>query len=197
MGERIRNVQAVDFDETHFRSKLEAETASVFKKLGIPYRYEQRKIVLLGAFKSPFQKNKVRQITYTPDFEIGNLMIECKGFETPEWKIKKKYIFKYLMENEPQTVFCQVHDSKKQLLEVLDSYWKQLGLNIKTTPKPSRKAESQTQVFNSVKEAFSNLHLNGKSVGPVLKSLTGEKEWVYGFNWKLNKINQDEYKQGN
>ena len=95
MSERIVNVHAQEYKGKKFRSTLEAETAKALDAMGIPYEYETRRIELLEGFRSPFQKDKVRSITYTPDFIIGPIMLECKGFETPEWKIKKKLVFKW------------------------------------------------------------------------------------------------------
>ena len=94
MSERIVNVHEQDYGGKHFRSTLEAQTAKTLDALGISYQYEERKIELIEGFRSPFQKDKVRAVTYTPDFIIGPLMLECKGFETPEWKLKKKLVFK-------------------------------------------------------------------------------------------------------
>ena len=70
MSERIVNVHEADYNGRHFRSTLEAETAKTLDTLGIPFAYEERKIELLKGFRSPFQKDKVRSITYTPDFII-------------------------------------------------------------------------------------------------------------------------------
>ena len=95
MSERIVNVssEGLQYNGKTFRSKLETKVAEALDKLGIPYAYEERKIVLQEGFRCPYQKNKVRELTYTPDFEIGSsVLIECKGFETPEWKIKKKLV---------------------------------------------------------------------------------------------------------
>jgi hypothetical protein len=81
----------------------------------------------------------VKAITYKPDFWVGNIIIECKGFETPEWKIKKKLVFKYLMEQEPDVIFYQVHDSRKELLKALDNHWAELGCAIHVTSKRDKK----------------------------------------------------------
>lgn len=189
MSERIVNVHEQDYGGQHFRSTLEAQTAETLDKMGIPYAYEERRIELLKGFKSPFQKDKVRSITYTPDFIIGPIMLECKGFETPEWKIKKKLLFKYLQENEPCTIFYQIHDARKALLQVLDAHWQYLGYAIQVTPKPKKKKEEQKpSLYDSISQAMGELHLKGKNIGPILNSLTGKKEFIYNYNWKLFKL---------
>lgn len=193
MSERIQNVQPKEWNGTKYRSTLEAETAQTLTALGIPFEYESRKITLQDGFRSPFQKDKVRALTYKPDFIIGSIMLECKGFETPEWKIKKKLIFKYLMENEPDVIFHQTHDAKKSLLEALDNHWAYLGYCIEVSPKPKKKGSvscnhATTQKYDSIQEAMAALHLKGKAVGPILSSLIGEREYVYGYKWNLLKI---------
>ena len=187
MNGRIQGVQETEYKGRTFRSKLEAQTAETLDKLGIPYAYEERKIELIEGFRSPFQKEKVRSITYKPDFEIGSIIIECKGFETPEWKIKKKLLFKWLQENEPFTVFYQTHDAQRDLLKALDNHWSCLGIYIETTSKGTKKNPPIVQRFDSIKEAMTELNLKNKAIGPVLKALIGEREYVYNYKWKLIK----------
>lgn len=188
MSERIQNVRQQDWNGRHFRSTLEAETAKTLDAMGIPFKYEERKIVLQEGFRSPFQKDKIRALTYTPDFEIGNILLECKGFETPEWKIKKKLLFKYLMENEPETIFHQIHDSRKQLLEALDSHWQNLGYAVKVTNKPTKKQPASSKLYDSIAQAMEELNLKGKPLGAIIRSLTGKAPYVYGYKWELMKI---------
>lgn len=190
MSSRIQNVQEADYGGRHFRSTLEAQTAKTLDELGIPYAYEERKIELLEGFRSPFQKEKVRSINYVPDFMIGPIMLECKGFETPEWKIKKKLLFKWLSENEPDTIFYQIHDCGRSLLQVVDNHLNYLGYYLEVTSKPTRKNPSVTRRFESVSEAMEALGLKGKIIGPILRSLTGKKEYCYGYKWKLVKLNE-------
>ena len=188
MGTRIQNVKQQDWNGLHFRSSLEAQTAKVLKQLDIPFKYEERKLVLQDGFRSPFQKDKVRAVTYTPDFEIGHIILECKGFETPEWKIKKKLLFKYLMDNEPETLFYQIHDAKKSLLEVLDRHWKELGYIIQVTEKPTKKLTFEPSYFESIHQAVDTLNLKCRSIGVILSSLTGNKEYILGYKWKIINI---------
>ena len=177
MSERIQNVdqhEEIAYNGRKFRSRLEVQTAQTLDALGIPYQYEERKIELLEGFRCPYQKNKVKGITYKPDFIIGPIMLECKGFETPEWKIKKKYVFKWLMENEPDTVFYQIHDAGKSLVEMLDKHWSYLGMAIRVTSKPSKKKPSESRMFDSVAQAMDELNIHC-SLGLVLSSLTGKR----------------------
>lgn len=194
MSERIQGVQPKEYNGRKYRSTLEAETAETLDKMGVPFAYEERKIVLQEGFRCQYQKEKVRDLTYTPDFIIGPIMLECKGFETPEWKIKKKLLFKWLTENEPDTIFYQIHDSKKSLLQALDNHWAYLGFAVHAEPKPKKGILNQIKdmehpwLYGSISEAMHELNLKGKNIGPILRSLTGKTEYVYGYNWKLVKL---------
>ena len=187
-GTRIQGVSPKVYNGVHYRSTLEANTAKVLDLIGVPFEYETKKFTLLEGFRCPYQKEKVRAITYTPDFIVGNIIIECKGFETPEWKNKKKYIFKYLMEKEPQMYFYETHNCGRQLIEALDNHWTELGYAIQVASKPKKKAPLTLRMFNSIEEAMEELHLKGKLISHILKSMTGEKEYVYNYNWKIVKI---------
>lgn len=187
MGSRIQNLgdnRSLEYKGVKYRSQLEVQTAEVLDALHIPFEYESRKLIMQDGFRCPYQKDKVRALTYTPDFIVGPIMLECKGFETPEWKIKKKLLFKYLMENEPNVIFYQIHDARRHLLEALDSHWEYLGYCIQVTPKNKK----EHQIFDSVKVAMEALGLTGKNLGPILRCLTGNSPWAYGYNWKLLKI---------
>lgn len=188
MSERILNVHPKEYNGKKYRSTLEAETAKVLDALGIPFAYEERKIELLEGFRTPFQKDKVRSLTYTPDFIIGPIMLECKGFETPEWKIKKKLLFKWLLDNEPDTIFYQVHDARKQLIEALDNHWSYLGYALQVTSKGTKKIPSKSSLYDSIKQAMDDLNLKGKPIGAIVKCLIGKTQYVYNYNWKLIKI---------
>jgi hypothetical protein len=191
--ERIQGVTEKVYKGIKYRSTLEADTAEVLDLLGLPFEYEKKRITLLESFKCPFQKDKVRAIHYTPDFTIGPIILECKGFETPEWRNKKKYVFKYLMENEPAAIFYQIKNCGKQLLQALDNHWTYLGYAVKVTSKPMKKKiknpKPESQIFDSVQQAIHDLNLGKEVTSAILKSMMGKKEYVYGYKWKLIKIN--------
>ena len=190
MNTRIQNVHPKEYKGVQYKSTLEAETAEALDCMGLPIRYEERRFTVLEGFRCPFQKDKVRAIYYTPDFWVGNIILECKGFETPEWLQKRKLVFKYLVENEPDLLFYQIHDSRKALLKALDPHWSMLGCAIRVTSKRKKKKEEGfSKLYDSVEEALADLNLKGKSLGAIMRSLTGKTEYVFGYNWKLEKIN--------
>jgi len=192
MSERIQNIdhhEEIAYNGRKLRSKLELKTAEALDALGIPYSYEERKITLIDKFRCPYQKDLVRACTYMPDFIIGPLMIECKGFETPEWKLKKKLIFKWLQENEPDTIFYQIHDAGRQLLEVLDKHLTYLGFALRVTSKPTRKQPAVSRMYDSVAEALDELNdLKGVSLGAIMSNLMGKREYVKGYKFELEKL---------
>ena len=93
MSERIQNVQPKEYKGVRYRSTLEAETAETLDAMGLPIRYEERRFTVFEGFRCPFQRIKIKPITYKPDFWVGNIILECKGFETPEYLLKKKLIY--------------------------------------------------------------------------------------------------------
>lgn len=190
MSERIQNVshqEEIEYCGKKFRSRLEVQTAKTLDTLGLPYSYEGRKIELFEGFRTPFQKDKIRSITYTPDFEIGPLMIECKGFETPEWKLKKKLLFKYLLDNEPDTMFYQIHDARKSLLEVLDRHLNYLGYAVRVSSKPTKKKPSESRLYDSIAQALDELNIH-TTLGAVMSCLTGQREYVSNYKFELIKL---------
>lgn len=186
MSEHVVGVEPTLYNGKKYRSTLEANTAETLDKMGIPWEYEIRTFVLQESFYSQYQKRKVKRIEYTPDFFIGPIMVEMKGYETPEWKIKKKLFFKYLKENEPDAIWYMCKNTK-QLLEVLDRHWSYLGYSIQVTSKGSAKNPSEIKIFDSIQQAISELKLKGNALTQILRVLTGKKELAYQYKWKLIK----------
>jgi hypothetical protein len=157
--------------------------------MGLPIRYEERRLTVFEGFRCPFQKDKVIAVYYKPDFWVGDIILECKGFETPEWKIKKKLVFKWLMENEPDVLFYQIHDTRRELLKALDPHWSYLGYAIRVTSKKKKKKEQQfSRLYDSVAEALADLNIKTRALGSIMRSLTGKTQYVFGYNWKLEKL---------
>ena len=189
MGERIQNVHEKWYKGVKYKSTLEADTAEALDKMGLPIRYEERVLTIFKGFRCSYQKDKVRDTVYKPDFWVGNIILECKGYETPEWRLKKKLVFKYLMENEPDVLFYQIHDARRQLIQALDPHWNYLGYTIRVTSnKKNDKGQAFTHLYDSVAIAMVNLGLEKRAIGPIVRSLMDVQEFVYGYNWKLEKL---------
>lgn len=102
----------------NFRSKKEARFAELLEENGINYEYESTRYELLSGFDFPYwgrfgkvfkQINRVRPITYTPDFRVGDYVIEIKGYRTTTYSVKKKLFLKYLSDNEPHIKFVEIN----------------------------------------------------------------------------------------
>lgn len=84
-----------------FRSLLEKRVSEILLEEGVAYEYEPRKITLLPSFT--WDSKTIRSITYTPDFtdpKVAKWIIEVKGLETPDFKIKWKLLKKQLLDCE-------------------------------------------------------------------------------------------------
>lgn len=129
------------FDGITFRSILEMNMYKKMKEYGFSPKYEFHKYCLMDGFyptKSFFEpnknkhlavskmksgkNNKVLDITYTPDFVFYHdnylVIIETKGFQTAEYKVKRKLFRKY-MEQMGQVVYFEIH-TLKQLDEAIN-----------------------------------------------------------------------------
>lgn len=189
MAERIQNVHEKWYKGVKYKSTLEADTAEALDRMGLPIRYEERVLTVFEGFRCDYQKDKVRDVEYKPDFWVGNIILECKGFETPEWKLKKKLVFKYLKDNEPDVIFYQTKDARKSLITALDPHWNYLGCAIRvTSSKKNAGGHAFTALYDSVAIAMKNLGLEKKPIGPIVRSLMGIQEFVFGYNWKLEKL---------
>lgn len=114
-NKKVRNAVSKVYKGIKFRSKLELFTYKKLEEAGIKCLYEKKKYILMDGFhfeqesiepsnkkatKGEYINNadKVRDITYTPDFvDInGKWIIEVKGFANDvfplKWKLFKKHL---------------------------------------------------------------------------------------------------------
>jgi len=110
---KIKNATPVGI----YRSKLERYTAQQLELNKMPYGYEENKFVLVPSFRytgvsierigKNFKQQREGQaaITYTPDFVAPDWswIIECKGFFTPQARLKWKLFKRMLNERKIQT----------------------------------------------------------------------------------------------
>jgi hypothetical protein len=103
--------------------------------------------------------------------------------------IKKKLIFKYLMESKPDVIYYQIGNCRKDLILALDPHWTYLGYAIRVTSKRKKKKEENfSKLYDSVKDAMADLGIKSRAIGTIVRSLTGKTEYVFGYNWKLEKL---------
>lgn len=91
---KVRNVKPVTIDGIKFRSSLEGYTYTQLKKANISAEYEPIHFTLIPAFI--YNGEKVRKMTYLPDFVGDDFIIECKGLIGDSFPLRWK-IFKYML----------------------------------------------------------------------------------------------------
>lgn len=89
---KIKNTTPTVFGDVNYRSKLEAYMAMLLTNNNIEFSYESKIFEILPPFD--FHGEKVRPITYKPDFIVDNHVIEIKGFPNDAWPLREK-MFKY------------------------------------------------------------------------------------------------------
>lgn len=94
---KVRNATPNIYDGIKFRSKLETYTYKKLKEAGIDAEYESTHFELIPKFE--YNGEKVRAMTYLPDFVGKNFIIECKGLVTDSFPLRWK-IFKYYLKQE-------------------------------------------------------------------------------------------------
>lgn len=174
---RIKGVENVVYNNIHFRSKLEMNIAKVLDILEIEYQYEPFRLEIFPSFN--FQEHTIRKIEYTPDFTINNnIIIECKGWETPEYKIKKKLLLKFLVDNNYKYQFIQIHNIH-ELLQFIEDNMDLFEWNIKVEDTNGM----LIGIYPSIKEAIKTLNLNEKSVGNIEACILGNRNKASGYKW--------------
>lgn len=91
---KVRNATPIAVDGIQFKSKLEGYCYEQLKKAKIKAEYEPKHFTLLPAFT--YNDEKIRKMTYKPDFVGNNFIIECKGLVTDSFPLRWK-LFKYVL----------------------------------------------------------------------------------------------------
>lgn len=113
---KVRNATAVDAHGIHFRSKLELYTYEAFQKAGIPVKYEYKHFTLLPKFE--YLGEKIRPITYLPDFLGKGFVVECKGLIGDSFPLRYK-LFKYYLHKHHSKMKCYLVRNHKQVDEMI------------------------------------------------------------------------------
>lgn len=104
-NKKIKNATPTTYKGVQYRSKLEVRFAMMLDAEKIPFAYEEETWVVLD--KQTYMGKTIRCVTYTPDFIIGNVVVEIKGFRNDVFPLKRKLIIKFINENRPNTVFIE------------------------------------------------------------------------------------------
>ena len=115
---RVKNATSVDKYGIHFRSKLECYTYEAFMKAGIPVKYEPKHFTLIPSFS--YLGEKIRPITYLPDFIGRGFVVECKGLMGDSFPLRYK-LFKYYLKRHNSKMKCFLVRNHKQVDEMIKS----------------------------------------------------------------------------
>lgn len=113
---RVRNATKVDKYGLHFRSKLECYTYEAFMNAGIPVEYEPKHFTLLPKFE--YNQEKIRAMTYLPDFIGKGFVVECKGLMGDSFPLRWK-LFKYYLKQHGSKMKCYLVRNHKQVDEMI------------------------------------------------------------------------------
>lgn len=114
---KVRNATPNIYDGIKFRSKLETYTYKKLKEAGIDAEYESTHFELIPKFE--YNGEKVRAMTYLPDFVGKNFIIECKGLITDSFPLRWK-IFKYYLKQENKDYKLFLVRNQKQVNEMVN-----------------------------------------------------------------------------
>lgn len=114
---KVRNATPNIYDGIKFRSKLETYTYKKLKEAGIDVEYESTHFELIPKFE--YNGEKVRAMTYLPDFVGKNFIIECKGLVTDSFPLRWK-IFKYYLKQENKDYKLFLVRNQKQVDEMVN-----------------------------------------------------------------------------
>lgn len=116
-NKKVRNATPNEYNGIKFRSKIETYTYQQLHLANIPVEYEKHKFVLLPKFE--FNGEKVRAMTYTPDFVGDNFIIECKGQANDAFPLRWK-LFKYILAMDKAEVQLYIVRNQKEVRELVE-----------------------------------------------------------------------------
>lgn len=114
---KVRNATPNTYDGIKFKSKLETYTYTKLKESKIDAEYESTHFELIPKFE--YNGEKVRAMTYLPDFVGKDFIIECKGLVTDSFPLRWK-IFKYTLLKEKKDYKLYLVHNQKQVDAMID-----------------------------------------------------------------------------
>jgi len=108
---KVRNATKVEKYGIQFKSKLECYTYEAFMNAGIPVKYEPKHFTLIPNFE--YLGEKIRPITYLPDFIGKNFIVECKGLITDSFPLRFKLFKRYLKQHHSTNKVYLVRNQKQ------------------------------------------------------------------------------------
>lgn len=142
-NKKVKNATSLEYNGIKFRSKLEVAAYKKLSEEGFNPEYEQHTYTLQESKLFPtlhyapykdrklhknvwgLNKYKIISLKYTPDFVFNRgdklIIIEIKGFANDRYPYQKKLFFKWLEDNQPNSAFFEIHNTKqlKEAVEVI------------------------------------------------------------------------------
>lgn len=154
-NKKIKNATPKEYNGIQFKSIMEVNVYKHLLNAGFKPDYEKHKFTIWDGYKPsiPFydldkatkglklHDEKVRGITYTPDFTFihNNIFVvmEIKGFENDVFPMKKKLFRSWMETWLPNGIFFEIRTIKqlKQAIKIIDDYDKSYSKNQKAPAK--------------------------------------------------------------
>ena len=152
-NKKIKNATSKEYNGIQFKSLLEVSAYKHLISVGIIPQYEKFKFTIIDGFRPtiPFYslnkstkdlklcEDKVRGITYTPDFTFIYkdifVVIELKGHENDVYPVKRKLFRRWMETWLPNGIFFEVRTIKqlKQAIELMKDYERSYSKNKKSS----------------------------------------------------------------
>ena len=113
---KVRNATPTSVDGIKFKSKLEAYCYIKLKEAKINATYESKRYVLIPNFN--YNGEKIRAMTYLPDFVAKDFIIECKGLVTDSFPLRFK-VFKYTLYKDKNNIKIYLVRNHKQIDDMI------------------------------------------------------------------------------
>lgn len=119
MGQSISRAVKCSKDGINFQSKLEMFTYETLKEGGFDPKYEPESFLIYEGFK--FNGRTYKPITYKPDFIFTDkknrrIIIECKGWATKDYALRKK-LFLHKLATEHDGTRYIILKNKKEVID--------------------------------------------------------------------------------
>ena len=125
-NKKVKNATPCEADGISFKSKLERYTYLLLKGEGIAHLYEPT-FLLQDKFK--YNGKHFHPIRFSPDFVGKNWIIECKGFASKDYPLRKKLFLFHLHQTGRTPAFYEVRN-QQQAREAVASIKALLGRTI-------------------------------------------------------------------
>lgn len=104
---------------------MEATFAMMLRAEGIEFGYESQTWELVP--RQTFQGETLKAVTYTPDFTIGDVVVEIKGWRNDVYPLKRKLIAAFIKRMRPDTIFIEANSPREMREAITRIKQKQTG----------------------------------------------------------------------